>query len=183
MSKVNDIRRMRREGKSVSRIAREAGVSRDTVYKYLAADDLSPKMPARRTRGSRLDPYRPLIEGWLEEDRGHWRKQRHTAHRIWERLTEEEHVEISEARVRQYVAMVRREMGIGYDRQYLDLEWAPGIAQADFGEADFYIMGVRTRLSHFVLSFPFSNVGVAQVFASENAECVCQALRNIFEFL
>ena len=44
-------------------------------------------------------------------------------------------------------------------------------------------MGARRRLGYFVLSFPFSNVGVAQVFASENAECVCQALRNIFEFL
>lgn len=183
MSKVNDIRRMRREGKSVSAIARDVGVSRDTVYRYLRMDDLSPKMPARATRGSRLDPWRPLIESWLDEDRRCWRKQRHTAHRIWVRLTEEEHVEISEVRVRQYVAMIRRERGIGYDQQFLDLDWAPGIAQADFGEADFYVRGVRTRLSYFVLSFPFSNVGVAQVFASENAECVCQALRNIFEFL
>jgi len=183
MSKVNDIRRMRREGETVASIARKVGVSRDTVYRYLAADDLSPKMPAKRTKKSRLDPWRPLIESWLDEDRRCWRKQRHTAHRIWVRLTEEQHVEISEARVRQYVAMIRRERGIGYDQQFLDLDWAPGIAQADFGEADFYVMGARTRLSYFVLSFPFSNVGVAQVFASENAECVCQALRNIFEFL
>jgi transposase len=167
----------------VSAIARDVGVSRDTVYRYLRMDDLSPKMPAKATRGSRLDPWRPLIESWLDEDRRCWRKQRHTAHRIWVRLTEEEHVEISEVRVRQYVAMIRRERGIGYDQQFLDLDWAPGIAQADFGEADFYVMGARTRLSYFVLSFPFSNVGVAQVFASENAECVCQALRNIFEFL
>lgn len=183
MSKVNDIRRMRREGETVASIARKVGVSRDTVYRYLAADDLSPKMPAKRTKKSRLDPWRPLIESWLDEDRRCWRKQRHTAHRIWVRLTEEQHVQISEARVRQYVAMIRRERGIGYDQQFLDLDWAPGIAQADFGEADFYVMGARTRLSYFVLSFPFSNVGVAQVFASENAECVCQALRNIFEFL
>ena len=183
MSKVNDIRRMRREGKAVAEIARAVGVCRDTVYKYLREQDLSPKMPVARPRKSKLDPYRPLIESWLDEDRECWRKQRHTAKRIWERLTAEEHVEVSQARVRQYVAMVRRERGIGYDRQYLDLEWAPGIAQADFGEADFYVAGVRTRLSFFVLSFPFSNVGVAQVFASENAECVCQALRNIFEFL
>jgi transposase len=168
MSKVNDIRRMRREGETVASIARKVGVSRDTVYRYLAADDLSPKLPAKRTKKSRLDPWRPLIESWLDEDRRCW----HTAHRIWVRLTEEQNVEISEARVRQYVAMIRRERGIGYDQQFLDLDWAPGIAQADFGEADFYVMGARTRLSYFVLSFPFSTVGVAQVFASENAECV-----------
>lgn len=167
----------------MSEIARTVGVCRDTVYKYLKADDLSPKIPVRKGRKSKLDPYRPLIESWLDEDRECWRKQRHTASRIWRRLTDEEHVKVSEARVRQYVAQIRRERGVGYDRQYLDLEWAPGIAQADFGEADFYVAGVRSRLSYFVLSFPFSNVGVAQVFASENAECVCQALRNVFEFL
>lgn len=182
MSKVNDIRRMRREGKSVAEIARATGVCRDTVYKYLKMDDLSPMMPTTKPRKSKLDPYRPLIESWLDEDRKCWRKQRHTARRIWERLTKEEGVGVSQARVRQYVAMIRRERGIGYSQQFLDLAWAPGIAQADFGEADFYVTGVRTRLSYFVLSFPFSNVGIAQVFASENAECVCQALKSIFEF-
>ena len=183
MTKVNDIRKMRREGESVASIARKVGVCRDTVYKYLAMDDLSPKMPAKRKGKSKLDPYRPLIESWLDEDRECWRKQRHTSAKIWRRLTQEEGVKVSEARVRQYVAKIRRERGMAYDQQFLDLEWAPGIAQADFGEADFYVLGVRTRLSFFVLSFPFSNVGVAQVFASENAECVCQALRNVFEFL
>ena len=48
MTKVNDIRKMRREGESVASIARKVGVCRDTVYKYLAMDDLSPKMPAKR---------------------------------------------------------------------------------------------------------------------------------------
>ena len=167
----------------MAEIARAEGVCRDTVYKYLRADDLSPKMPVKRARKSKLDPYRPMIEGWLDEDRECWRKQRHTAKRIWARLTEEEHVKVSQSRVRQYVAMIRRERGIGCDQQYLDLEWAPGIAQADFGEADFRIMGKRTRLSFFVLSFPFSNVGVAQLFPSESAECVCQGLKNAFEFL
>ena len=183
MSKVNDIRRLRREGETVASIARKVGVSRDTVYKYLSLVDLSPKAPVRGVRRSRLDPYRPLIEHWLDEDRESWRKQRHTAHRIWVRLTEEEHVQVSEARVRQYVRMVRDERRAAAHEQMLDLEWAPGTAQADFGEADFYLHGTRTRLSYFVLSFPFSNVGLAQVYPSENAECVCQALRDVFEFV
>ena len=183
MSKVNDIRRLRREGETVASIARRVGVSRDTVYKYLSLGDLSPKAPVRGVRRSRLDPYRPLIEHWLDEDRENWRKQRHTAHRIWVRLTEEEHVQVSEARVRQYVRMVRDERRPAAHEQMLDLEWAPGTAQADFGEADFYLRGTRARLSYFVLSFPFSNVGLAQVYPSENAECVCQALRNVFEFV
>lgn len=38
-------------------------------------------------------------------------------------------------------------------------------------------------MSFFALSFPFSNMGFAQVFPSENAECVCQALKQIFEYV
>ena len=59
MSRINDIRRLGREGKNVSEIARTVGVCRDTVYKYLKADDLSPKIPVRKGRKSKLDPYRP----------------------------------------------------------------------------------------------------------------------------
>ena len=183
MSKVHDIRKLKREGESVASIARIVGVSRDTVYKYVAADDLSPEMPVQKRRASKLDAYRPLIEQWLDEDAENWRKQRHTAHKVWERLTTEEGVKVSEARVRTYVRMIREERQAALAEQFLDLDWAPGTAQADFGEADFYVGGVRTRLSFFVLSFPFSNVGIAQVFPGENAECVCQALKNIFEYL
>ncbi len=34
-----------------------------------------------------------------------------------------------------------------------------------------------------MLAFPYSNVGLAQVFPGENAECVCQALKQIFEYV
>ena len=40
MSTVNSIRQQRRDGFSISDIAKMNGVSRDTVYKYLAQDDL-----------------------------------------------------------------------------------------------------------------------------------------------
>ena len=183
MSKVNDIRKMKREGCSIAAIARDVGVSRDTVYKYLEVDDLSPKMPVSTHRKSKLDPYRALIESWLDEDDQNWRKQRHSAHRIWARLGEEENLRVSEARVRSYVREIRRQRQAALEQQFLDLDWAPGVAQADFGEADFYIAGVRCRMSFFVLSFPYSNIGLAQVFPGENAECVCQALKNIFEYI
>ena len=98
------------------------------------------------------------------------------------RLVEECGADVSLSTVGRYVRAAKAERRRDLE-QYFDLVWAPGEAQADFGEADFYILGVRTKLSYFVLTFPFSNVGLAQVFPGENAECVCQALRNIFEFL
>lgn len=182
MPTINSIRQQRRDGCSISDIAKSNGVSRDTVYKYLKQDDFSPKPPERRARPSKLDPYKPLIRQWLEEDSMSWRKQRHTARRIWRRLRDDLGADVSETTVSRYVARLRRETRDA-SGQFLDLVWEPGQAQADFGEADFYVAGVRTRLSYFVLAFPFSNVGLAQVFPGENAVCVCQALKQIFEYV
>ncbi|WP_303861121.1 helix-turn-helix domain-containing protein, partial [Alkalibaculum bacchi] len=79
MSDVNSIRQMRRDGESVASIARAAGVSRDTVYTYLKKDDFSPNPPrAVVPRSSKLDPYKPLIQEWLDQDVTNWKKQRHT---------------------------------------------------------------------------------------------------------
>lgn len=182
MSVVNSIRQQRRDGYSISDIAKMNGVSRDAVYKYLKQDDFSPEPPRKSTRPSKLDPYKPYIGGWLEEDADNWRKQRHTARRIWQRLKDEFGADVSESTVSRYVARLRKQNRTSSER-FLDLVWEPGQAQADFGEADFYVMGVRTRLSFFVLTFPYSNVGLAQVFPGENAECVCQALKQIFEYV
>ena len=182
MSVINSIRQLRKEGYCVSDIAKMASVSRDTVYKYLKKDDFSPKIPTGRQRKSKVDPYRSVIERWLDEDLLTWRKQRHTSRRIWQRLRDEYGFDGSETTVARYVKSIKEERKMPTD-QYLDLVWSPGEAQADFGELDLYLNLVKKRLSYFVLSFPYSNVGFAQIFPAENAECVCQALKQIFEYI
>lgn len=142
MTKQNDIRQLWRQGDSVAEIARKTGVSRDTVYKYRDKDDFSPSPPVRSARPSKLDPYRPLIDQWLDDDLRSGRKQRHTATRVHARLVEECGADVSLSTVSRYVRAARAERRHGSE-QYLDLVWAPGEAQADFGEADFYILGVR----------------------------------------
>lgn len=181
MSQVVTIRQLRKSGESIASISRITGVSRDTVCKYLALDDLSPKMPVKRPGSSMMDQYRSVIEGWLDEDARSWRKQRHTAARIHARLRDECGCEAGESTVRHYVARLKAERGESKEA-FLDLVWARGEAQADFGEADFYVGGVRRRMLYFVVTFPHSNVGLAQVFPGQNAECVCQVLRSIFEY-
>lgn len=182
MSQTYSIRQMRKNGESISEIARKTGVSRNTVYAKLAISDLSPRMPVKRGKAKTLDRYRGVIESWLDEDAANWRKQRHTARRIWQRLRDEHGVECCESTVRHYVRDLKA-LRKAVSESYLDLVWRPGEAQADFGEADFCVMGTRRRLSFFVLSFPYSNVGFAQVFPSENSECVCQALKQVFEYI
>lgn len=65
----------------------------------------------------------------------------------------------------------------------LELVWDPGPAQVDFGEADFYENGKLVRKKYLTVSFPYSNDGYSQVFGGETAECVCQGLLDIFEFI
>nr|DAM75922.1 MAG TPA: transposase [Caudoviricetes sp.] len=183
MPQIQSIRRMRRNGESIASIARKQHVSEPTVRKYLRMDDLSEKPPVRKRRGSVADPYLPLIEQWLAEDRDSWRKQRHTATRIWERLRDEHGAEVSLSTVTRVVARLRRESAMDPGDAFMDLVWHPGEAQADFGEVDVLYRGAPQRMRHFVLDFPYSNIGLAQLMPGENAECTCQALLDLFEWL
>ena len=72
------------------------------------------------------------------------------------RLRDEAGADVGESTVRNYVRRLKLERGTQRE-QYLDLDWAPGDAQADFGEADFYVCGVRRRMSFFVMTFPFTS--------------------------
>jgi len=158
------------------------GHSEPTVRKYLNAPDLSPKIPGKRASSSMLDAYRPVIEGWLDEDAKTWKKQRHTSRRIWQRLRDEYDCPACESTVRHYVARMRSRR-IAQREAFLDLVWEPGTVQVDFGEFDAYYYGVRIRLSFLTVDFPFSNQGFAQVTLGQNAECVCEGLEAIFEFI
>jgi transposase len=188
MDKIEDIRRRGRRGQSVASIARETGASEPTVRKYLRMEDLSPEMPKKGPSESELlAPYAREIDAWLDSDMRNWRKQRHTATKVYDRLREEHGYEGSYSTVQRYVKKRREEMAEERDRRdaqgYLELSWLAGECQVDFGEADFRVRGVVTRGKYLTVTFPHSNVGLTQVFWGETSECVCQGLRNVFEFV
>ncbi|WP_130812700.1 IS21 family transposase [Olsenella sp. Marseille-P4559] len=83
---------------------------------------------------------------------------------------------------RQYVRAPKAGLAPCDGDDCLDLEWTPGGARADSGEADPRIRGVRARMGHSALALPHSSVGIAQVFPGESAECVCQGLRTVSGF-
>ena len=181
MPQIQDIRDMARD-RSVADIARSLSVDEKTVRKYLKQDDFSPRPPERTPRTSRLDAHKDLIDRWLSEDESRWYKQRHTGRRIYERLREQSPgFDCSYNVVQRYVKQVRtanREQ-----RGNQELVWHPGETQADFGEADFIERGEKIRKKYLTLSFPHSNNSFTQVFGGENAECVCQGLKDIFTYI
>jgi transposase len=65
------------------------GISRRTVRKYLEERDFSPAPPLRRGGRRAVDEHREWIDQVLEADKKVWRKQRHTAKRLFGRLVSE----------------------------------------------------------------------------------------------
>jgi len=181
MPQIQDIKDMARN-RSVAYIARNLSVDEKTVRKYVKQDDFSPEPPETFQGTSRLDPHKDLIDQWLREDESRWYKQRHTGKRIHERLCEESPgFDCSYNVVQRYVKAVRSTMQ--EQRGTQELVWHPGQTQADFGEADFIEHGEKIRKKYLTLSFPQSNNSFTQVFGGENAECVCQGLKDIFAYI
>jgi len=182
MPQIHGIRELSRDGHSVAEISRQENVDEKTVRKYLKQEDFSPRPPEKLQRSSRLDPHKPLIDAWLREDQNRWRKQRHTAKRIHERLQKESPgYNCSYNIVQRYVKSVKSTLRT--QRASQELVWHPGEAQADFGEADFIEQGTQVRKKYLTLSFPHSNDSFTQVFGGETAECVCQGLKDIFHYI
>lgn len=66
-----EIRVLARQGRSIKAIARELGLSRNTVRKYLRHGEL-PRYTPRRLRPTKLDPYKPYLQERIEAARPHW---------------------------------------------------------------------------------------------------------------
>ncbi len=180
MSDINHIRDMAQSGYKISEISKALGKDPKTVRKYLEAEDFSETPPATNTHPSILDPYKATILEWIREDQKRWSKQRHTAKRIYDRLTDELGYTGSYDTVQKYVKTIRIK---AEEKGTQELVWDPGYAQVDFGEADFIEDTEPVRRKYLVLSFPYSNDSFMQLFGGETAECVCQGLRDIFAFI
>ena len=180
MDQVDQIKDLQRQGYGPKEIAARLGIDRKTSARYMLRDDYSPSTMERKQALSKLDSWKPQIEQWLEEDRRMRFKQRHTAKRIHHRLLQEHpnEYDCSYPLVQRYLKQrkAERKESVGF----LELVWAAGEAQADFGEADLIEAGVRRTVKYLTLSFPCSNGGYLQVFGGETAECVAQGLKDIF---
>ena len=181
MSHINHIRDLAMQGYQISEIEAETHHDHKTIQKYLEMEDFSPTVPLSVIKPSILDPYKPTILKWLDEDRKHWYKQHHTAKRVFDRLIGEEGFNGSYDTVQRYIKTLKESRK--QQRANQELVWEPGAGQVDFGEADFYVRGICRRLKYLVVSFPFSNDGFVQVFGGETSECVCQGLKDIFEYI
>ena len=126
----------------------------------------------------KLAPFTDIIDRILEEDRTVHRKQHHTAKRIFERLRDEHGFTGKETIVKDYV----RERRLRRREMFVPLSHPPGHAQADFGEADAIIAGVKYRAHFFVMTLPHSDACFVAAYPAATTEAWLDGHNRAFVF-
>ena len=185
MDQIEQIRQAHyREGKSIRQIAREQHHSRQVV-----ADALQAATPRQYTLGKpRSSPVLgsviPVIDGWLAEDQQRPKKQRHTAHRVWERLRDDYQFTGAESTVRHYVREHRPISDDARAREaMIPLAYQPGHdAQADFFEAQVILAGKLVTTHACAVRLCYSKLPFLMAFPHERQEAFLEGLASSFEF-
>lgn len=153
MEQVHVIRhKVHIEGASIRRVARELGLSRVTVRKYL-----SQSQPQRVESGPRAKPVMEKVAWRIDQLLAEWgprttAKQRVTGTRLHRQLREEG-FQVGITTVREYVREKRRQAA----EVYIPLIYQPGeVAQVDFFEVTVEEAGVRRKVWKFLLHLMYS---------------------------
>lgn len=166
------------DGLSGRAIAREFGISRDSVAKMLAYSE----PPGYRRRVSikrpKLDTFTDQIDFWLTEDKARPRKQRHTAKRVFDRLRAECGFAGGYTIVKDYVRSKKR----GSKEMFVPLSHPAGHAQADFGEALVVIGGVEQKAYFFAFDLPHSDACYIRAYPAANTEAWLDGHVHAFAF-
>jgi transposase len=169
-------------GKSGRAIARDTGHSRNTVKKALSGQ------PWRYgPRGQQpypvLGPYLEIIDGWLLADQDAPKKQRHSAHRVYDRLVEEYGFRGSESTVRHYVRQAKLRLGINAQAVFIPLEPDVGReAEVDWGSARAFINGERVKVKFFCMRSKYSGKHFVRCYLCERQQAFFEAHLHAFEF-
>jgi transposase len=127
----------------------------------------------------KLEPFLPIMQQILADDRQAPKKQRHTAQRIFERLRAEHGYQGGQTVVKVAVRAWRQ----SHQEVFLPLSHPPGEAQVDFGEATVKLNGAETKVALFVMTLPYSGAIFIQAFPRECTETFLEGHRRAFEFL
>jgi transposase len=168
---------------TIKGVARKLGVHRRMVRDALANAVPAVRKKIRQRRG-KITAYAEVIDGMLEEDRRAPRKQRHTAHRIWERLRAEVPAfDVCERSVRQYVAKRKQELGLVSRETCVpqSYEWGAE-AQVDWYEAWADLSGERTKLQVFSMRSMASGGAFHRAYLRASQQAFLEAHELAFEY-
>jgi transposase len=165
------------------------GVSRKLgVHRRLVREALISAVPAESTPPERklrkLAASSAFIDRILIEDRQAPPKQRHTAHRIWQRLSSEvPGFNGSERSVRSYVHRKRRELGLLQREVFVPQSYNWGVeAQCDWYEACAILGGERIKLQVFEMRSMASGGAYHRAYTHATQQAFLEAHERAFQY-
>jgi transposase len=164
-----EIRVMARRGESVRSIAKELGVSRNTVRRYLREEQATRYGP-REPRSCKLDPFKEYLRERVEQARPRWIPAAVLMREIVERgypggVTQ----------LKQWLAPMKKVE----DEPVVRFETPPGKQmQADFTT----VRRGRDRLIALVATLGYSRASFVKFTSGEDAQTLCAALREAFDY-
>ena len=164
---------------SIREVAKELRHSRRTVKKAIT-DASVPEYHLTVPRISPvMDPFKAIIERWLEEDKSQPKKQRHTAHRIYTRLVGEQNFTGGERTVRQYVSRLKP----NFQEMFIPLEFDPGAdAQCDWGEAFVYMGDELVPVQVLCMKLSYSGKPFVMAFPTQRQEAFFEGQHQAFNW-
>jgi transposase len=166
------------DGLSERAAAQLFGIDRKTVSKILKHSVPPGYRRSKPPVRPKLDPFIPIIDQILEDDKSQLKKQRHTAQRIFERLRDEHGFTGGITIVTDYVRERKRRT----QEVFVPLSHPPGHAQVDFGEALGMIGGVQRKLHYFAMALPHSDAFFIKACPAETTEAFCDGHVSAFAF-
>ncbi|WP_291522761.1 IS21 family transposase [Acidithiobacillus sp.] len=167
--------------KTVSEIAQEVHMSRNTVYKYLNYDADVPKYVRKPQAKPQLGPHEAILQKWVETEAHLPRKQRRTARRLCEDLRKEGYTGAYDS-VQRWVKHWKAVAHPGVQKAYIPLVFLPGEAyQFDWSTETVILGGVThsLKVAHFRLTY--SRMSFVRAYPRETQEMVFAAHQEAFE--
>ncbi len=149
---------------------------------------LANAQPPERRRNERarpvVGPLIPFINAILEADLNAPRKQRHTAHRIWQRIrTEMAERKVAEVTIRQYVRQRKQELGWVARATCVPQSYTPGQeGQVDWSEAWAELNGEPVRLQVFSMRSMASGAAFHRAYQRATQQAFLEAHEYAFRF-
>lgn len=168
------------KGESISAIARDTQLSRNTVRKYVVAELSEPRYPRKQQPFPQLGPFRETLTAWLERASQRPVRERRTAKRLFEALQQEGYGGGYDS-VRRFVKRWKQTPRPAVTQAFVPLAFAPGATyQFDWSHEVVELGGVlqTVKVAHFRLCYSRRPFVVA--YPRETQEMVFDAHNRAF---